>query len=248
MVQICMDIYNKPTGSKRYVLFMPSHPQHCLINIPFSFARGICTIVENENVKQKLFQEMKNILLEQKYPKSLTKASILKAKEIPLDVLRQPKTAKNEELFPFVATYNANNPNVFPIIKQNFDDFQFLKQWPTFSRRRNLWPLWVKHLILESYSVGLNLNCDIKKINEIMKVKNNEMKNCGKNCVNCPYLVKASLCQVKRINKTFFDEKLLNCESSNLICVVVWKEEYIGKMGCLVKEQIGYRQDIRLPQ
>ena len=66
-------------------------------------------------------------MLEQKYPKSLIEASILRAKEIPLEILRQPKTARNEEIIPFIITYNPNNPNVFPIIyliKQSFDNFQ----------------------------------------------------------------------------------------------------------------------------
>ena len=103
-------------------------------------------------------------MLEQKYPKSPIEASILKAKEIPLEILRQPKAAKNEEIIPFTFTYNPSNPNVFPIIKQSFDNFHYSK---------------------------------------IM------VEKCGKNWVGCPYLLRASLCQFKRIKKTFFAEKLL---------------------------------------
>ena len=62
-------------------------------------------------------------MLEQKYPNSLKEASILRAKEILLELLRQPKTTKNEEIIPFPMTYNPNNSNVFPIIKQTFDNF-----------------------------------------------------------------------------------------------------------------------------
>ena len=74
--KIWMDIYNKPTDSKRYVSFTSNHPRHCLTNIPFSLARWICTTVENENVKEKSFKELEKTLLEQKYPKSLIEASI----------------------------------------------------------------------------------------------------------------------------------------------------------------------------
>ena len=63
---IWRDIYNCPTDSKRYVSFTSNQPQHCLTSIPFSFARRICTIVENENVKEKPFKELKKTLLEQK--------------------------------------------------------------------------------------------------------------------------------------------------------------------------------------
>ena len=116
-MKIWMGIYNKPTDSKRYVPYTSNHPRHCLTNIPFSLARRICTIVGNENVKEKRFKELKSTLLEQKYPKSLIEASILTAREIPLEILRQPKNAKNEEIIIFTFTYNPNNPNVFPIIK-----------------------------------------------------------------------------------------------------------------------------------
>ena len=64
--KIWMDICNKPTDSKRYVIFTSNHPRYCLTNIPFSVARRICTIVENQNVKEKRFKELKRTLLEQK--------------------------------------------------------------------------------------------------------------------------------------------------------------------------------------
>ena len=57
--KIWMDIYKKPMDSKRYVPFMSNHPRHCLMNIPFSLASRICTIVGNENVKEKRFSELK---------------------------------------------------------------------------------------------------------------------------------------------------------------------------------------------
>ena len=62
--------------------------------------------------------------------------------------------------------------------------------------------------------------------------KNHEVKKCGKNCVSCPYLLKASLYEFKRVNKTLLLKNSFNCESSNLIYVVIGqecKEEYIGK-------------------
>ena len=71
-----MDIYNKPADSKRYVTFTSSHSRHCLTNVTFSLARRICTIVENENVKEKRFKELTQTLLEEKCPKSLTVATI----------------------------------------------------------------------------------------------------------------------------------------------------------------------------
>ena len=87
--KICMDIYNKPTDSR-----WSNHPWHCLRNIPFSLARRICTVDENENVKEKCFKELKRTLLEQKYPNSSIEASTLRAREIPPEILRQPKSCQ----------------------------------------------------------------------------------------------------------------------------------------------------------
>ena len=79
--------------------------------------------------------------------------------------------------------------------------------------------------------------------------KNHEEKNCGKNCVSCPYLLKVSLYQFKRVKKIFLVKNSFNCESSNLIYVVICqgcKEKHIGETGCIVKRQINiYRQHIR---
>ena len=64
--------------------------------------------------------------------------------------------------------------------------------------------------------------------------KNHEVKNCRKNCVSSIYLLKASLHQFKQVNET-----VKNCESNNLIYVVVCqgcKEQYTAETDCLVKE------------
>ena len=59
----------------------------------------------------------------------------MRAKEIPLEILRQAKAAKKEEIFPFI-TYNSNNPNVLPIIKQGFDNFQYSKTMSNIFQRK----------------------------------------------------------------------------------------------------------------
>ena len=106
---------------------------HCFTDTLFSLARRICEIDENENVKEKCFKELKKTLLVQTYPRPLMEASILKAKEITVKVLKQPKTTKNEENLPFTTTYN---PYSFPKIKQTISSI--LKQCSAFFRRRNL--------------------------------------------------------------------------------------------------------------
>ena len=83
----------------------------------------------------------------------------MKTKEIPLEILRQPKIIENEEIVSFTSTYKwKRNENFFPKIKQNIS-----KIVPTFFRRRNVLNIRAKHLIFENYSVGLSLNYNTKK-------------------------------------------------------------------------------------
>ena len=183
---------------------------------------------------------MKKTLLEQKYPQSLIEASILKAKEIPLEILRQPKTTKNEELTPFTTTYN---PNIFPIIKQSFNNFQYSKAMSNIFQKKKL---------VNCMSQASNPGRLLCRYKFELQHKNHEVKNCGKICVSCPYLLKTSLYQFKRVNKHFLLKNSFNCESSNLIYVAICqgcKEEYIEETGCLVKERTRiYREHIRQPQ
>ena len=125
--KIWMDIYNKPTDSKRYVPFTSNHPQSCLRNVPFCLARCICAIVEEET-KLKWLSELKTSLRKKKkYPIALIGNSIKRALQVPLNELRKPKEKRREEIIPFVSTHNPNNPNIFPIIRQTFENFQHSK-------------------------------------------------------------------------------------------------------------------------
>ena len=69
--------------------------------------------------------------------------------------------------------------------------------------------------------------------------QNHKVKNCGKNCIGCHYLLKASLYQFKRISKTFLLKNSIDCESSNLVYVGICqgcRKEYLGETGCLMKK------------
>ena len=52
------------------------------------------------------------------------------------------------------------------------------------------------------------------------KYKNNDVRNCEKNCVSWPYLLKASLFQFKQVNKTVLSKSY---GSSNLACAILYE-------------------------
>ena len=78
------------------------------------------------------------------------------------------------------------------------------------------------------------------------------LKKCGKSCFCCGYLLEGEGFQFKK-TKTLFKVKYnFNCESSNLIYVIICsgcKEEYIGQTGTKLKERVSvYKQHINHPQ
>ena len=87
--KIWMDIYKKPKLKMQQTQNnLSNHPWLCLINIPFPLARRKCTIVENGNGKEKCFKELKENIARTKIPKLLIEDSQMRAKEIPLEILR----------------------------------------------------------------------------------------------------------------------------------------------------------------
>ena len=71
--------------------------------------------------------QLKTSLRNQKYPTALIENSIKRALQVPLKELRKPREKGREEIIPFGSTHNPNNPNIFPIIRQTFENFQHSK-------------------------------------------------------------------------------------------------------------------------
>ena len=106
-----MDIYNKPTDSKLCPICI--EPPTVLFNkyTIFSCKKNMYHCCEWKCERKALYS--KKTLLEQKFSNSLIEVCIVKAKEIPIEVLGQPETTKNEEVILFVTTHNPNNRNIF---------------------------------------------------------------------------------------------------------------------------------------
>lgn len=114
---ISTDLFYKKTDSHQYLLFNSCHPAHTKRNIPFNMARRICTIVSDEERRNKRLEELKTFLCRQKYPNGLVAEAIRNAKQEPISELRKfnrEKTPGNSSTkIPFVVTYNPRNHNIF---------------------------------------------------------------------------------------------------------------------------------------
>ena len=76
---ISTDIYFKSTDSKQYLNFKSCHPKHTKVNIPFSLARRICTIVSDISVRNVRLKELASSLIDRKYPIQVVKTGFFEA-------------------------------------------------------------------------------------------------------------------------------------------------------------------------
>ena len=104
---------------------------------------------------------------------------------------------------------NPNNPNIFSIIKQSFNNFQYFKTMSNIFQKKKL---------VNSMSQAPNPGRLLCRSKFESQRKNHEVRNCGKNCVSYHYHLKVFLYQFKQVNKTFLLENSFHCESDNLCC------------------------------
>ena len=79
--EIKIDIYHKPTDTFQYLHYYFCHPRHTKNNIPFNLARRVCTIVSDPVRNQQRLLELKDRLIQRKYPDTLVDSSIIKAEK-----------------------------------------------------------------------------------------------------------------------------------------------------------------------
>ena len=98
-------------------------------------ARRICTIVENNSVKNEHLREPKENFRTYSYPEKVVEIRIQKALKIPQTELRQAKTIENNNNLTFISTFNPDNPKIFDLIKSgvntlvenNVNDFKKIR-------------------------------------------------------------------------------------------------------------------------
>ena len=115
--KIWMYIYSKPLDCKHYISYLSDCPKPCLKNILCCLARRICIIVENKNSRHMMLKELRTFLKTQKYPEIVIikiKKGIEKVLPISQEQHRTKKLKNNDDILPFLSTYNSNNSNVFP--------------------------------------------------------------------------------------------------------------------------------------
>ena len=113
------DIYYKPTDSFQYLPYSSSHPRHTKDNIPCSLPRRIYMIVENQDIRKRRLDDLKQILLRKQYQAEIIDYGVNKAVTLTTEELRRVREQTTENnLLCLVTTYNPNNPQVFQLVRR----------------------------------------------------------------------------------------------------------------------------------
>ena len=157
--------------------------------------------------------------------------------------MRTVKDQEKKKILPFISTFNPNNSKTLPIIKKTLQNFK------TSHRMRNA-SKEVKFVNCERQAP--NLGGVLCKSSFSPSNSNSGVKNCCKSSVCCQYMKEDMEHTFKTVSKKFKIKVPFNCESKNLIYVVICrscKEEYTGQVQAMLKERLNtYRQHIRQPE
>ena len=92
--------------------------------------------------------ELRIVLINQKYHKNVIDKGIQKAMNVTREDLRVVREKKNENLIPFDSTFNPKNPEMFNTIRQNLPILhedetmkEIMQNYPIIKSKRQPWNL-----------------------------------------------------------------------------------------------------------
>ena len=102
---IKFDVYYKETNAHDYLSFDSHHPEHTRNNIPYVLAKRIIVITSEETWIERNLQDLRNFLLDRKYPSNVIERGIHNAKlQGPAPVQKTPSS----KVIPLIAPYLGN--------------------------------------------------------------------------------------------------------------------------------------------
>jgi uncharacterized protein (UPF0305 family) len=240
-VNLVTDMYYKPTDTHQYLQFHSCHPKHTKINIPYSMARRICTIVTDRDRRENRLSDLRAFLRKQGYPIGIIDSGINRVKHLPLDELRKPsnKPCNQNETITLVTTYNPNNTQIMPVIHNHLPILlQSSKMKACFSKRS----------IINSTRQPKNLK-RILSPSVFISNTSKYVSKCGvSRCGTCDLIVEGNTFNFAD-GKTFQVHANMNCKTPNVIYAITCtgcKENYIGETGMELRYRVTlHKQHIR---
>ena len=243
-MKLITDIFHKKTDTFNYLPFNSCHPRHIKKNIPYTLARRIRFLAEDESTRDLRFKELKTRLLSKGYPEWIIDCGIDKAKHLKPDELYSTKQKKENGIIA-VSTHNPNNNSLDKLIKGTINILNtsgkmndvMTNKRITFAKRQ---PKNLKGLLSRAAFTNQQDTTQAR------------VTKCGKNCETCKLLIEGSSIHMTTTDEDFTVRYNMNCESKNLIYIITCdgcNEQYIGETGNELKTRMTtHRQHIRDPK
>ena len=215
--RISVDLYRKPTDRNQYLLTNSIHPAECIKNIPYSLALRINRTCTEEDEREQRLEELRELLIERKYRKSLIDASIRRAKAIPraqaLKYKAQPNIPSKRPIFS--VTYDPRLPNL-PAMQR--------KHWRSMTQDQYLESVFPEPPLV-AYRRQKNLSDFLIRARlpsnqgPYPTRKLNGMKKCIQFCLICPYIMEEKI--VKGKNFKWYINNNMNCKNQRNIIYMI---------------------------
>ena len=245
--KIIVDLYRKPTDRNQYLLPSSCHPAHVTKNIPFSLAYRIVRICSEADTCEKRLEELRQLLLDRKYKKSIINSAIKKAKAIPRKKALERVNLEEKTKRPvFAVTYDPRLPALPSIVK---------KHWRTMvasdPHLKEVFPL----PPLVAYRRPQNIKDKIIR-SKIPSTQTRPkrilagMSRCN-NCPICPFVKEGKSVKSSASNYTAEINRSVNCQTKNVLyCITCTKctVQYVGESERSLQERFSEHKGYVLNQ
>ena len=234
------DMYFKPTDTREYLPFNSCHPHHTKVNIPFTLARNICTIVEDRDRRYKQLSDLNQHLKKCGYPSHVISNAINIMSSYDQSELRVYKEKCDEETIVFTYTFNPKNPNVSEIINNNI---QSLKD------NLHLNKIFGHINFIKSKKEPPSLGDLLTRSSFSYKKPDFGIKKCNSSrCKTCDDINITDSFNFHKVNQIYKLRQVFDCRATNCIYVLTClgcDEYYIGKADNLRVRNNKHRFDVK---
>lgn len=237
---IITDIYHKTTDTFNYLPFKSCHPRHIKQNIPFTLARRIRMLCEDEETRKIRYTELAERMISKGFPSSVINKGIEKAEALTDDEINTPKNKDTDDGIVAVSTHNPNNPSLEYIVKRNLNLLESSPRMGNIIRKKRVifakrQPPNLKGLLCRAAFASGQQTFTVSK--------------CGKNCETCKLIEDNNSTSITTTGKIFHVKCNMNCNTKNVIYLITCKGckgQYVGETGNELKTRMTvHRQQIR---
>ena len=224
--KIITDIFYKATDTKTYLDFFSCHPRHIKLNVPYNLSRRICSIVTDQTLLSQRLNELKQTLLKRNYPTAVIEMGINRAKAIDVNTLRDSTKKDQENVLPFVETYNPNFESFFKTVTSNL---------PLLQANDRMGPALKDTRIINAKRQGPNLKRLLTRAKFTENDRVHKTSKCGnKRCKCCENIIETSSHFFNNVNMHFQIKYDMDCNTRNFIYVLFCNScdaSYVGQSG-----------------